>query len=359
MRWFLGLVLVIALVCGALYGVGLFLLPNSLAVTRTISINRPRASVFAMSNDLRIAKEWSPLYAQDPDADYAFSGDGPGEGQSMRWVSNNREIGSGRMSIVNSNENQSIDSILDFSNRATLNSHMDFRPGAGSTAVAWSISAECGPGAVNVPCRYMNLVIRPMVERRMDAGLRRLKTLAEQLPNADFEGFDIQVLPVEPQDVLFVDVTIAKSSPTFEDRIAAEADGIGALNNYLASQSGQVRTSSDLVRVFPPPQNTDRYTFSVGYPLAGAPPVRLIGVRVGRTPGGAAVRALFVGRQSQIPAMYQVVRAYMQAHRISQREGEDAWEVVKRVEPSPDASQAEPVEHVEIYYPVDSNRSLQ
>ena len=41
MRWFLGLVLVIALVCGALYGVGLFLLPNSLAVTRTLAINRP------------------------------------------------------------------------------------------------------------------------------------------------------------------------------------------------------------------------------------------------------------------------------------------------------------------------------
>src|SRR5689334_18302661 len=113
MRWFLGLVLVIALVCGALYGVGLFLLPNSLAVTRALTINRPRAAVFAMSNDLRIAREWSPFYAQDPDADYGFGGDGPGAGQSMRWSSNNREIGTGRMSIVNSTENQSIDAILD------------------------------------------------------------------------------------------------------------------------------------------------------------------------------------------------------------------------------------------------------
>ncbi|NJP21289.1 MAG: hypothetical protein HC763_22370, partial [Hydrococcus sp. CRU_1_1] len=78
--------LIVALIAGALYGVGRFLLPNTLEVTRTAAIERPRASVFAMINDLRIAKEWSPYYARDPDADYAFNGD-PGQGQSMRWIS--------------------------------------------------------------------------------------------------------------------------------------------------------------------------------------------------------------------------------------------------------------------------------
>ena len=77
MRWFLGLVLVIALLTGVLYGVGRFLLPNALEVSRQISIERPRAAVFAMTNDLRIAREWSPYYAKDPDAEYVFSGEGP------------------------------------------------------------------------------------------------------------------------------------------------------------------------------------------------------------------------------------------------------------------------------------------
>ena len=39
--------------------------------------------------------------------------------------------------------------------------------------------------------------------------MRRLKTLAEQLPNVDFEGYDISQVSVDPQNVLFVDVTIA------------------------------------------------------------------------------------------------------------------------------------------------------
>ena len=86
MKWFLGLLLVVALIGGALYGVGRFLLPNNLAVTRDITIERPRASVFAMVNDLQIAKEWSPYYARDPDAEYSFSGEGPGAGQTMRWT---------------------------------------------------------------------------------------------------------------------------------------------------------------------------------------------------------------------------------------------------------------------------------
>src|SRR5690606_30225243 len=104
MRWFLGFLLVIALVTGALYAVGRFLLPNQLEITRSIQVERPRASVFAMINDLNSAKEWSPYYARDPKAQFTISPT-PGEGQRMRWASSVREVGSGSMSIVRSVEN--------------------------------------------------------------------------------------------------------------------------------------------------------------------------------------------------------------------------------------------------------------
>jgi hypothetical protein len=162
--------LVIALISGVLYGVGRFLLSNDLAVTRTVTIERPRVAVFAMVNDLRVAKEWSPFYARDPDAEYAFSGD-PGEGQSMRWVSNVRDVGRGRMSIVSSAENQEVQAILELGDRATLNSLIDIRPGESATAVAWTMTAECGEGAINVPCRYMNLILRGRLQRLQDLGI--------------------------------------------------------------------------------------------------------------------------------------------------------------------------------------------
>ena len=99
MRFFVWLVIVVAAIGGALFGVGYYLLPNTLDVTRTATIDRPRATIYSMAEDLRIFREWSPLYARDPDAEYVFSDD-PGAGQSMRWTSRVREVGAGRMTIV-------------------------------------------------------------------------------------------------------------------------------------------------------------------------------------------------------------------------------------------------------------------
>ncbi|MGE0740538.1 MAG: SRPBCC family protein [Hyphomonadaceae bacterium] len=354
MRWFLGLLLVIAVVLGAAYAVGRFLLPNTLEVTRSVTVERPRSAVFAMVNDLRIAKEWSPFYARDPDADYVFSGD-PGEGQNMRWTSDVRDIGAGRMSIVRSTNLEEVESILEMGDRATLTSRLMLRPSDEGSSVNWTMSAQCAEGSINVPCRYMNLVMRGRIEAELDSGLARLKTLAEQLPNVDFEGFEITAVPVEPQDVLFVDVTIASDRPTFADRSAAETDGIGALNNFIASTDGQVSRPDQLVRVFPSENGQNGlYRFSVGYPYTGAAPPRLVGVRTGRTPGGAALRLEYQGRRSELPRMYRVLDAYMQAHRISARPATEAWEIVRAPTAGAEGGTAEdPIEHAEIYFPIE------
>lgn len=354
MRWFLGLVLVVALLTGVLYGIGRFLLPNTLEVTRTVEVARPRAAVFAMSNDLRIAREWSHYYALDPNADYTFSGEAPGAGQTMRWVSNVREVGTGRISIVSARENEQIDSILELGDRATLNSRFELGRIDGGTAVRWTVSAQCADGWINVPCRYMNLVLRGRIEGDLDQGLARLKTLAEQLPNVDFEGYDIIPVPVAPQDVIFVDVSIASDSPTFEDRATAEVDGLNALNNYMASTGGAITRGNELVRVFPAENGEGgRYRFSVGYPYEGPAPLRLVGVRVGQTPGGDALRVEFQGRRSQIPAMYARLHAYMQAHRIAMRPGAEAWEVVDLSSVADSGTPGDPIERTEIYFPVE------
>jgi hypothetical protein len=315
-----------------------------------------------MINDLRIAREWSPYNARDPDADYAIS-ETPGAGQTMRWVSSVREVGSGRMSVVDSVENESVESIIEIGERATLNSRIDLARGENSTGVAWSVSAECAQGWINVPCRYMNLIMRSTVERDLDSGLARLKDRAEQLPPQDFEGYDIVEAPVDPQDVIFVDVTLTKNCdreqdpncnpmPTFAERDQAERRGVEALTSSVATAGGQADTTT-LVRVFP--QNNGvggRFRFSVGYPYAGPAPV-LVGARVGQTPGGATLRATFVGRRSQVPLMYQRLDAYRQAHRIGLRPGAEAWEVATAVPQPAGADPSDPVERTEIYYPIE------
>lgn len=352
MRWFLGLVLVVALALGVLYGIGRFRLSNTLEITRTTTVERPRASVFAMINDLRIAREWSPYNARDPDADYAIS-ETPGEGQTMRWVGNVRDVGSGRMSILNSIENETVESLIEIDDRATLNSRIDLTRRDRATQVSWSIEAACAGGWINVPCRYMNLIMRSTVAAQLDSGLARLKDRAEQLPPQDFEGFDIIEVSAVSQNVIFVDVTLANAAPSFADRDLAERRGVAALADAVATAGGQAEKLT-LLRVFP--QNNGAgglYRFSVGYPYSGPAPI-LVGARVGQTPGGRALRATFVGRRSLVPAMYPRLEAYRQSHRISLRPGAEAWEVATAVQQPEGGDPSDPVERTEIYFPIET-----
>lgn len=319
MRWFLGLLLVIALVLGALFAVGTFLLPNSLEVTRTVTVERPRAAVFAMVNDLRIAKEWSPYYARDPDADYTFNGES-GAGQTMRWVSDVREVGSGRMSIVDSVHNEEVQSILEMGERATLNADMILRRVEGGTAVNWTVTAECGAGWINVPCRYMNLILRGVVQKELDSGLARLKTLAEQLPNVDFENLNPQFDEVAPQPFVYSVVETAPNNATEIER--AEALGLDQVRRFMGEY--QLTQAGPLTRVVTE-QNDERMTYRVGYPYSGARPLTVVGVQVGETPSGQVMHVLVAGDRNNVAAAYAQMDAYLQAHRIAKREGVFPW----------------------------------
>lgn len=324
MRWFLWFVLVIALITGALYGVGRFLLPNELEVARSVTVERPRASVFAMINDLRIAKEWSPYYARDPDADYSFSGE-PGAGQSMRWSSAVREVGAGRMSIVNSTENEEVGSIIEIGERATLNSRQELRRVEGGTHVSWTVTAQCGDGWINVPCRYMNLIMRGMLQTELDSGLARLKTLAEQLPNVDFEGLNPMFDSVEPQGFVYSVVETSTTDQVEIDR--AEALGIDQVRRFMADYN--LTQAGPLVRVVTDfDANTNRMSFRVGYPFSGPTPLTVVGVQLGQTPSGEAMHVLVEGSRPQVRAAYLQMNAYLQAHRVPLRENGLPWEVV-------------------------------
>ncbi len=116
--------------------------------------------------------------------------------------------------------------------RATLNADMLLRPVEGGTAVAWTVTAECGEGWINVPCRYMNLILRGMIEKELDSGLGRLKTLAEQLPNVNFETLNPQFDEIAPQ--LFVYSTVETSLENLAEMERAESIGVNQVRDFMS-----------------------------------------------------------------------------------------------------------------------------
>ncbi len=325
MKWLLGLSVVVVLVVAALFGVGQFLLPNTLSVSRSVEIDRPRATVFALIEDLRIVKEWSPYYARDPDADYVFSGEEFGPGQTMRWQSDKREVGAGRMSIVSSVQNQSIDYTLDFTGRASLNATIALVSTETGANAAWTIAAECRAGIVNVPCRYANLVLRSMVERDLDTGLARLKTLTEKLPNVDFENLNPEFVTVEPKNYIFSLISTSSENPAQVDH--AMQLGLRAVDDYMGEY--QLTRAGPQVRVTTGwDEEAKSMSFRVGYPFSGPTPLTLVNVQIGQTPSGRALRVVHSGPADRMSDTYAQIYAFLQAHRVNVREGGLPWEVV-------------------------------
>jgi effector-binding domain-containing protein len=359
MRWAAAIVLVLAVVGAALYAVGVFLLPNGVDVTRTITIERPRATVFAQVNDLKIVRQWSPFNARDPSADYTFSSDPPGEGQSMSWSGNDRQVGHGELSILRSEPLTRVHSLLRIGRRSTFDSVITLArqeaPQGARTRVEWRVTASCRGGWINVPCRYANLMLQRQITRDLDQGLIELKEMSEdpRMPTADFEGFTPEFMTLPPEPFLFVLARVGKTVSGQQGELnprdvvaqrvqEAMRDGRRRVEDAM-TRYNLIRTGA-LVRVTVE-DNSERYVFRIGYPFEGPAPLALIAEDIGETPSGRVMRAVHDGPLSALPETYAQAVAYLRAHQIEQRG--PPWEVVLE-----DGDTANTPVRIQIYFPI-------
>ncbi len=164
---------------------GAFLMPRYRVVTRSVDIAAPQPAVFALVSDLRQFNDWSPWFERDPAATYIFTGPTDGVGQTFHWKSENRDVGTGSMTIESIEPDQRVAIALDFVDQGTAETWFTVEPkGAGST-VTWGFSTDLGFNPIN---RYFGAMIDDVVGADYEAGLERLKALAEKPPEAPDEG---------------------------------------------------------------------------------------------------------------------------------------------------------------------------
>lgn len=361
MKWAAALIGVLAAIAGALYAVGYFLLPNVLEVTREATIERPRATVFAMINDLEIVQKWSPVTLRDPNVDYAVEGQTPGEGQSMSWSANDSRLGVGEMSILRSIANQRVDALLRL-RRASFNSTMELRaeelPQGGRTQIRWRIGSVCRDGWINVPCRYMNLLLERSIGRDLESGLQELKEMAEDpsLPNIDFEGLAPEFRSLPPQPFLFVQANVSlvlgpteAETPAKAVRVrgarVAEAIRMGRISADAALERYELIRTGPLMLIATESIENERISFRIGYPFSGPAPLVSTGVEVGETPSGRMMRVVHNGPRVLMPETYRRAYAYLRAHQIETRGL--PWEVHLA-----DSADPEGAVEVQIYIPI-------
>jgi hypothetical protein len=152
--------------------------PAEFSVTRSAQLAAPAPAVFAQVNELRKWKAWSPWAKRDPQAKEAYDGPAAGVGAAMSWAGN-REVGEGRMTIVESRPAELVRFKLEFLKpfAATNDAEFAFRPAGGGTEVTWTMR-----GRNNFIGKAMCLVfdMDKMVGGDFEQGLAGIKAIVEK-----------------------------------------------------------------------------------------------------------------------------------------------------------------------------------
>jgi uncharacterized protein YndB with AHSA1/START domain len=152
--------------------------PDSFRVERTATINAPPERIFPLINDFQRWGAWSPFEKKDPGMKRTMSGVPSGKGAVYEW-DGNKEIGQGRMEIVESVPPSRVTLTLDFTRPFEAHNIVDFtlEPRGDSTQVTWAIH---GPSPFISKVMGIVLNVDKMIGKDFEAGLAALKTVSEQ-----------------------------------------------------------------------------------------------------------------------------------------------------------------------------------
>lgn len=300
------LLIAVALLLVVLAGIGM-LLPRQVHVERQITIDAPRATVFALVDGFKRFNEWSPWAALDPNTKYGFEGPESGVGAKQSWSGDPKKVGSGTQEVVEVKPNELVVSRLDFTGQGPAVARMALSTAANGTQVTWSLDTDMGAGPVG---RYFGLVMDRMVGPDFARGLANLKKLAESLPKADFAGLEVTKIDAVPVTVAYVEASSSKDPKDIGAAIGAAYAKVGAFMKTAGlKQAGAPMTINTR-------WDDAGYGFDAAIPV-DAQPVKPVAadspVKIKTTYSGPALKVVVKGPYTEMPAAYEKLTAYMAA----------------------------------------------
>ena len=156
--------------------------PKDYRVSRSATIAAPAPVAFALVNDFHNWAAWSPWATVDPAMKQSFEGAPAGAGAAYTW-SGTREVGEGRMTIVESRPPERVRVKLDFDKplKGTSMAEFTFRSEGDRTVVTWSMTGEKSFVAKAI---HLVLGVERIIGRQFEKGLAAMKTAAEAAPRS-------------------------------------------------------------------------------------------------------------------------------------------------------------------------------
>jgi hypothetical protein len=154
--------------------------PSDFRVTRNATISASAPVVFAQVNDFHKWEAWNPWGKIDPAMKHTYEGAPAGTGAVYTWIGN-KEVGEGRMTIVESRPSDLIRIKMEFFKpfAGISTAEFTFKPESKQTAVTWSMS-----GDKNFMAKAIHLFMNmdKMIGGQFEKGLAEMKSIVERAP---------------------------------------------------------------------------------------------------------------------------------------------------------------------------------
>jgi uncharacterized protein YndB with AHSA1/START domain len=152
--------------------------PDAFRVQRSTVIQAPPEAIYPLLADLRRWSAWSPWERKDPAMRRTFGGAERGVGATYAWAGD-KNVGEGRMEIVEATEPSRVVIRLDFLKPFEAHNFADFTlepRGGGATRVTWGMEGK-QPFLIRVMCVFVSM--DRMVAKDFESGLAAMKAAAE------------------------------------------------------------------------------------------------------------------------------------------------------------------------------------
>jgi hypothetical protein len=152
--------------------------PDKFGIQRATTVKAPPEKIFPLINDFHRWGTWSPYENKDPAMKRSYSGAASGEGAIYAWEGN-KNVGSGRMEILDSSAPSKIVIKLDFFTPFEGHNTAEFTmlPHGDATDVTWLMH---GPLPFMGKIMHVFINMDRMIGKDFEIGLANLKRLTEK-----------------------------------------------------------------------------------------------------------------------------------------------------------------------------------
>jgi uncharacterized protein YndB with AHSA1/START domain len=175
------IIAIVAIVLGVAVAIVLILAatkPDTFSVERSTSVTAPPEKIFPWIDDFHQWKSWSPYETKDPAMKRSYSGAASGKGAVYGWEGN-KNVGSGRMEILDASMPSKIVIKLDFFTPFEGHNTAEFTmlPQGDATSVSWLMH---GPASFMSKVMQVFMNLDHMIGKDFEAGLVNLKNITEK-----------------------------------------------------------------------------------------------------------------------------------------------------------------------------------